>query len=420
MEVTSYWALLTVLFGLLTVLATTSGLINANLWISEPLACALVGFAIGPMGFGVVFYGHHEAPLNLAFLHQTARFTLALAVTGAAMRLPAGWLRRNWRGMLVVLGPGMLLMAAASTCVAVITLGVPLLTAALIGCSLTPTDPVLSAPLVTGRLAERAVPGELRHGITAESGANDGLAYPLVFLPLIFLHGQGSITGLTWVIRVVVLGVGGAIAVGAAAGWVACQVLRWAASRPDASHSSLLTAAIALSLASLTGVHWFGGDGIMASFAAGAVLNGCVLGEAEQRQERFNEAMTRFFDLPGILLFGAMLPWHAWMQLSWRGLAFALVLLGLRRLPAWLLLHRWMPWARNRRYGLFAGWFGPTGAGAVFYVLDLQARTGRHDLWPAVSLAVAASVVAHGVSGTPLTRMFGQIGFRQPLKTDAK
>lgn len=420
MVVTSYWALLTVLFGLLTVLATTSGLINANLWISEPLACALAGFAVGPMGFGVVFYGHGHTPLNLAFLHETARFTLALAVTGAGMRLPSGWLRRNWRGMLVVLGPGMLLMAAASTCIALVTLGVPLLTAALIGTALTPTDPVLSAPLVTGTLAERAVPTELRSGVTAESGANDGLAYPLVLLPLVFLSGQGGTTGMAWFLHAVLLGIGGAVAVGGGAGWVAIRVLRWAASRPDASHSSLLTAAIALSLASLTGVHWFGGDGIMASFAAGVMLNGGIAGEAEQRQERFNEAITRFFDLPGILLFGAMLPWHAWFQLSWRGLAFALVLLSLRRVPAWLLLHHWMPWARGRRDALFAGWFGPTGAGAIFYVLDLQARTGRHDLWPAVSLAVAASVVVHGVSGTPLTRMFGQIGFRQPLDMEVE
>lgn len=419
MEVTSYWALLTVLFCLLTLLATTSGLINANLWVSEPLACTLVGIALGPMGFGVVYYGQGHPPLNLDFLHQTTRFTLALAVTGAGMRLPTGWLRRNWRGMLVVLGPGMVLMAAASTCVAVISLGVPLLTAALMGCALTPTDPVLSAPLVTGRLAERAVSPKLRHGITAESGANDGLAYPLVLLPLVFLHGQGGMTGLEWLLNTVLLGIGGAIAVGAAAGWLARWVLRWAGSRPDASHSSLLTAAIALSLATLTGVHWFGGDGIMAAFAAGVMLNSGVEGEAEQRQERFNEAITRFFDLPGILLFGTMLPWHAWMQLSWRGLAFALLLLALRRVPAWLLLHRWMPWARGRRDALFAGWFGPTGAGAVFYVLELQSRTGRHDLWPAVSLAVAASVVAHGVSGTPLTRMFGQIGFRQTLDVEA-
>ncbi len=38
------------------------------------------------------------------------------------------------------------------------------------------------------------------------------------------------------------------------------------------------------------------------------------------------------------------------------------------------------------------------------------------EVWPAVSLAVAASVLAHGVSGTPLTHVFGRMaspGFRE-------
>lgn len=117
-----------------------------------------------------------------------------------------------------------------------------------------------------------------------------------------------------------------------------------------------------------------------------------IRGEAEQRQEHFNEALTRFFDLPVMLLFGIMLPWDAWFHLGWRGLAFALVLLLLRRMPAWLVLHYWMPWVHNRRDAWFAGRFGPTGAGSVFYGLELQQRTGLHDIWPAVSLAVAASV----------------------------
>lgn len=421
MDVTSYWGLLTVLFGLLTLLATTSGLINAGLWVSEPLACALVGFAIGPMGFGVVFLANNHPDLTPGFLHEAARVTLGLAVTGAAMRLPANWLQRNWRGILIVLGPGMLLMAGLSTAVAMVTLGVSVGTAALIGTALTPTDPVLSAPLVTGRLAERAVPAPLRYGISAESGANDGLAFPLVLLPLVFLHGKGSMSGFHWWLHIVLLDVGAAVAVGAVAGWMACRVLRWAVARPDASHASLLTTSIALSMATLTGVHWFGGDGILAAFSSAVMLNagiGDISGEAEERQERFNEAFTRFFDLPVILLFGTMLPWNAWMHLSWRGVAFALVLLAVRRIPAWLLLHRWMPWARNRRDALFAGWFGPTGAGAVFYALELQERTGRSDLWPAISLAVAASVVAHGISGTPLTRMFGRIGFRESLDVE--
>lgn len=46
-----------------------------------------------------------------------------------------------------------------------------------------PTDPVLSAPILSGRFAERAVPDQLRHAMTAESGINDGLGLPYVLLP---------------------------------------------------------------------------------------------------------------------------------------------------------------------------------------------------------------------------------------------
>ncbi len=418
MQLHSFWGVTAVLFGLLTLLGTTSGLVNAALWISEPLACALAGVLIGPAGFGLVTLGPDHAQTAFPVLQEAARFTLALAVTGAAMRLPAGWLRQNWRGLAVALGPGMLLMAAASAAIGSLTLGLSLAGAVLIGCALAPTDPVLSAPLVSGRLAARAVPARLRHALTAESGANDGLAYPLVLLPLIFISGpDGPATG-DWVVHVLLWSVGVAIAVGAATGWVACRLLRWAAARPDAAHASLLTTAIALSVVTLAVVRLLGGDGILASFIAGVVLNGGLHGDAEERQERFNEALGRFFDLPVMMLFGVMLPWHGWWELGLPGLVFVFGVLLLRRLPAWLLLHRWMPWTRDLRGALFAGWFGPMGAAALFYALELQQRTGRHDIWPIISLTVAASVVVHGISGTPLTRLYGRIGFRQSLDVE--
>ena len=58
---------------------------------------------------------------------EAARFTLAIAVAGAAMRLPAFWLRGNWRGLAVALGPGMLLMWLAGAAIAAVVLGLPLL-----------------------------------------------------------------------------------------------------------------------------------------------------------------------------------------------------------------------------------------------------------------------------------------------------
>lgn len=47
----------------------------------------------------------------------------------------------------------------------------------LVGGVITPTDPVVSTSVVTGKVAEQNLPERIRYGISAESGANDGLAY---------------------------------------------------------------------------------------------------------------------------------------------------------------------------------------------------------------------------------------------------
>ena len=63
---------------------------------------------------------------------------------------------------------------------------------------------------------------------------------------------------------------------------------------------------------------------------------------------------------------------------------------------------------RTARSAAFAGWFGPIGAAALFYAMMIQDETGSAALWPPISLAIGASVLAHGVSSTPLTRLFGR------------
>jgi NhaP-type Na+/H+ or K+/H+ antiporter len=59
-----------------------------------------------------------------------------------------------------------------------------------------------------------------------------------------------------------------------------------------------------------------------------------------------------------------------------------------------------------------SSWFGPAGAAAMFYAWEAE-MTGLHILWPVVSLAVAASVVAHGLTGTHLSAPLGSQVARQ-------
>jgi NhaP-type Na+/H+ or K+/H+ antiporter len=403
------WLLVLCVFGLLVALGATSGVVNEQLWVSEPLACALAGIAIGPVGAGLLHLDPAASPLDATILREAARITLAIAVTGAAMRLPAYWLRLNWRGLGVSLVPGMVLMWGAGSAVAAVTLGLPLLPSLLLGAAIAPTDPVLSAPILTGRLAKRAVPEDLRDAMTAESGINDGLGLPFVMLPILLMQQAPVIAGLDWAWRVLAWEIGGGVLVGAAAGWCTARCMDWARGRPDAEGTSLLTVTISLALATTAGVRLLGGDEILAAFVAGAVLNNSHRkAKVEEHHERFSEALGRFFDLPVMILFGAAIPWRAWIGLGWWGLAFAVGILLFRRMPAWFVLGRLMPWTRAVRSAAFAGWFGPIGAAALFYAMMIQDETGSAALWPAISLAIGASVLAHGVTSTPLTRLFGR------------
>ena len=402
------WLLTFCVFGLLVTLGATSGIINQLLWVSEPLACVAAGVALGPLGAGLLHLDPMVHQADASILREAARFTLAIAVTGAAMRLPAYWLRQNWRGLAVVLGPGMMLMWLAGGAIGALAFGLPLLPALLLGAAIAPTDPVLSAPILTGRLARHAVPGFLRDGMTAESAINDGLALPLVMLPILLMRHAPLEAGIEWLLHVVLWEILGAVLVGGTAGWITARALRWARNRPDAEGASLLTVTISLALATTAGVRLLGGDEVLAAFVAGAVLNNSNRQfNVEEHHERFSEALGRFFDLPVMILFGAAIPWSEWSRLGWRAVAFAAAVLLVRRIPAWLLLRRWLPWNRDRRSALFAGWFGPIGAAALFYAMLIQDETGSAALWPYVSLAIGASVLAHGITGTPLTRLFG-------------
>lgn len=402
------WLLTFCVFGLLVALGATSGIINQLLWVSEPLTCAMAGVALGPIGAGLLHLDPMAHGADAAILREAARFTLAVAVTGAAMRLPEYWLRRNWRGLAVALGPGMLLMWLAGGIIGFIAFGLPLLPALLLGAAIAPTDPVLSAPILTGRLARHAVPGFLRDGMTAESAINDGLALPLVMLPILLMQHAPLEAGVEWLLHVVLWEIIGAVLVGGTAGWITAQAMRWARNRSDADGTSLLTVTIAMALATTSGVRLLGGDEVLAAFVAGAVLNNSNRQfNVQEHHERFSEALGRFFDLPIMILFGAAIPWSEWSRLGWRAVAFAVAVLLLRRIPAWLLLRRWLPWNRDRRSALFAGWFGPIGAAALFYAMLIQDETGSPEYWPLISLAIGASVFAHGITGTPLTRVFG-------------
>lgn len=131
----------------------------------------------------------------------------------------------------------------------------PFLHALAIGSCVTPTDPVLSNSIVKGKFADKNVPKELQKIIIAESGANDGLGYPFLFLALFLIkylgEGQGGNGGTaiglwfgeTWGYQLILGTIYGAVV-----GWIAKELLHFAEEKQLVDRESFLVFAFALAV----------------------------------------------------------------------------------------------------------------------------------------------------------------------------
>jgi sodium/hydrogen antiporter len=89
------------------------------------------------------------------------------------------------------------------------------------------------------------------------------------------------------------------------------------------------------------------------------------------------------------------------------GSRIAGLVIAARRLPAWLALAAVTPGLRAREM-IFAGWFGPVGIAALYYALLAEKLTGLEMLWPVTSLMICVSVIPHGITATPFSRLLGR------------
>ncbi len=403
--------------GLLLVLGLFTSVINHVSFLSEPLLALLAGVLVGPAAFGLLdlaSLGNQET-----ILEQAALLTLGIALMGGALRLPLEYVSHNWRSLAVLLGLVMPLMWLSGSLLTYLILGLPFLVAVLIGAVITPTDPVVAGTIVTGDVAEEYLPEHLKHAISAESGFNDGLAYPFVLLPILMLTLSPEEALSHWLVSTVLWEVGAAVVLSGLVGYGTGKFLRWAQARETTEYTSLLSVSLALTLTVLGIGELLGLDSVLAVFVAGIAFNGVTSrgteesSDALERKGRVQEAITRFFDLPIFVLLGMSLPWAGWLELGWAGPILAVMVLLLRRLPVVLSLKPLLGQMRGRGDILFLGWFGPIGAAALYYATFSLERLGTEEVWVVGSLIICASLLAHGVTATPFTRLYGRRAQKQ-------
>lgn len=225
----------------------------------------LAGVAFSPHGANLIrpldYALGSEVDLEYITLYFT-RLVLGVQLVLAGVQLPSRYLKTEWKSLSILLGPVMAVMwICSSLLVWAMVPNLSFLHALAIGSCVTPTDPVLSNSIVKGKFADKNVPKDLQKIIIAESGANDGLGYPFLFLALYLIKytgmgGAGQTGGAakamgywfgeTWGYTIIL-----SVVYGVVVGWLAKDLLHWAEERKFVDRESFLVFAITLAVSVL-------------------------------------------------------------------------------------------------------------------------------------------------------------------------
>ena len=297
--VTNFNIVCATLGGFITLFALVSYLFKERFYLSEAcrfstISCrrlSLIRLVISLLA-GVLFSPHATnfiKPLEYAAGSESnltyitlyfSRLVLGVQLVLAGVQLPSRYLWKERKSLSLLLGPGMCGMwMCGSLLVWAMVPNLPFVYALAIGACVTPTDPVLSNSIVKGKFADKNIPKELQKIIIAESGANDGLGYPFLFLALYLIKythdgGLGQSGGAklamaywfgeTWAYTILL-----SVIYGATVGWIAKELLHFAEERRYVDRESFLVFAITLALFIVGTVGMVGSDDVLACFIAG-------------------------------------------------------------------------------------------------------------------------------------------------------
>ena len=179
------WTLAIIALAVLAV-AAVSGRI-AGTPITPAMLFVAIGLLVGPKVLGEV-----DISSTGSTVRTLAEATLTLVLFSDASRINLRELRRDRNVPLRLLGIGLPLTIAAGAVAAGVVFGrISIEEAAVIGVVLAPTDAALGQAVVS----DTGVPGRTRQGLNVESGLNDGICVPLLFLAVAAADVNSGLTG---------------------------------------------------------------------------------------------------------------------------------------------------------------------------------------------------------------------------------
>ncbi|KAK0216132.1 Sodium/hydrogen exchanger [Armillaria fumosa] len=387
-------------------------LVKEKLFINEVVLGTAVGIIMGPHVANIFdprSWGNSTQTVTL----EVMRIVLATGLFAIGVELPGPYMAQHFKGLIVMVVPTMAIgWVIVAGILRALFVDLNFVSCLAIAACLTPTDPIISAAIVGGRFAVKHVPLNLRQILSAESAANDGLAYPFLSVSIYLTIessrrvaiGEWFIVG--WLYEVVL-----GVVLGAILGRTFAWLMRISLRKGFIDRQSYVAQYLAMAFFTIGIASTIGSDDLLAAFAAGNAISWDGHFNTQTEDEIFVSVIDLVLNCACFVYIGAWLPFDAFNSpelgiAPWRLVVLFIAILALRRIPSILLLYKWIPEIRTWREALFSGHFGPMGVGAVFIsTLALTELPEPHNppesqqellaatLQPIVSFVVLGSII---------------------------
>lgn len=400
--------------------------VKEKLYIGEATVATICGVIFGPSAANL-FNPHEWGNVDKITL-ECSRIVLVVQCFAVGVELPKAYMERHWKSVTLLLVPVMT-WGWLVTSLFIWWMVPPLnwLDSLVCAACVTATDPVLASSVVgKGKFAKR-VPKHLRDLLSAESGCNDGMAFPFIYLSFYILRFRpdaGEVSMHWFCLTILYECIFGAF-YGFMVGYGARHAIKFAERKGLIDRESFLVFYFVLAVFCAGSGSLLGMDDLLIGFSCGVGFSNDGWFTEKTEESHVSNVIDLLLNLAYFVYFGAIIPWGDYNApdlglVPWRLVVIALLVIFFRRIPIMLVLKSIIPDVKTWREALFAGHFGPIGVGAIFAAILARAELetnstqplsenrlpapGMRDyylirlIWPITTFMVISSILVHGSS----------------------
>ncbi|KAL9000332.1 MAG: hypothetical protein Q9169_001049 [Polycauliona sp. 2 TL-2023] len=414
-----------ILGGFTSLFMLCSLFVKEKMYIGEATVATICGIIFGPHAaniFNPISWGNVDQ-ITL----ECSRVVLVVQCFAVGVELPKAYMERHWKSVVFFLGP-IMTYGWLATSLFIWWMVEPLtwLESLMCAACVTATDPVLASSVVgKGKFAKR-IPKHLRDILSAESGCNDGMAFPFIYLSYYLIHYHLDAKDVTfhWFCNTILYECIFGACYGVLIGYLGRHAIKWADRKNLIDRESFLVFYFTLALFCAGTGATLGTDDLLVGFAAGVGFSNDGWFSQKTEESHVSNVIDLLLNLAYFVYLGSVIPWDQYNNpliglTPWRLVVISILVLLFRRIPIVLALKPFIPDVKTWREALFAGHFGPIGVGAIFAAILARAELSTTTteplailptdpesenylvvlvIWPLTTFLVITSIIVHGSS----------------------